>query len=102
MFSLKFKLHDKASERAPDADVVEHRAQERQAVFREAQLVLDDFYKIRAVMTELSETGARVRYANRVDLPSRIRISEPTFKIHCWARVVWQKDGSAGLEFLRD
>jgi hypothetical protein len=79
--------------------VVERRGEERRSVFQEAQLTLDDYYKIRAVITELSLSGARVRFASRVDLPFRIRVSAPLSKINCWARVAWQEDGAAGLEF---
>ncbi len=100
---FRFKLSAApAKPSAIESAAQEERREERHAVFREALLILDDFYKIRAIMTELSDGGARVRYASRVDLPSRIRISEPTFKIHCWARVAWQKDGNAGLEFVRE
>jgi hypothetical protein len=79
--------------------VAERRGEARRPVFQEAQLTLDDYYKIRAVITELSANGARVRFASRVDLPFRIRVSAPVAKINCWARVAWQDDGAAGLEF---
>jgi hypothetical protein len=81
-------------------DFVERRREERHAVFHEAVLVLEDYYSIRAVITDLSEHGARVQFFARQDLPFRIRVSAATLKLKCWARVVWQRDGSAGLEFL--
>ncbi|MES1156605.1 MAG: PilZ domain-containing protein [Alphaproteobacteria bacterium] len=93
----------KATAAAPqDQDTApeEERVEERRAVFRQAQLTLEDWFKISAVIIELSESGARIRYANRVDLPSRLRICEPTLKLNRWARVVWQRDCLAGLEFV--
>ena len=82
------------------ASFVERRAETRDPVFQEALLTLEDFYKIRAVVTDLSSRGARVQYSTRTDLPFRVRLSAPTLKLSCWARVVWQHDGIAGLEFL--
>lgn len=95
-------LRDHPPEPAPAPEPAEQRAGVRHPVFREAQLVLEDYYKVRAVITDLSETGAQVRYSTRIDLPTRLRIAEPTLKLNCWARVVWQRDGSAGLEFVRE
>ncbi len=79
---------------------VDQRAEARRPVFREAVLRLEDYYKVQAVITDLSSRGARVEFSTRIDLPSRIVIIEPTLKLKCWARVVWQRDGAAGLEFL--
>ncbi|MES1199317.1 MAG: hypothetical protein ABUS48_04980 [Pseudomonadota bacterium] len=103
MFSLKLNLvrGDKAIAAAEESEE-EDRVEDRRAVFREAQLTLEEYFKIRAVIVELSPAGARVRYANRIDLPSRLRISEPTLDINCWARVVWQREGMAGLVFVTE
>jgi hypothetical protein len=49
----------------------------RRSVFQEAQLIFDSYYKIRAVITDLSADGARVQFASRAELPFRIRISTP-------------------------
>ncbi|HXV30286.1 MAG TPA: PilZ domain-containing protein [Sinorhizobium sp.] len=85
---------------APDNDAfVERRAEERRPVFHDAVVVLEDQFQVRAVITNLSSRGARIEYATRVDLPFRVRLSAPTLNLKCWARVVWQHDGSAGLEF---
>src|SRR5262245_48157907 len=80
--------------------LVERREEERRPVFQEAVLTLDEYFKIRAVITDISAGGARVQYATRTDLPFRLRISAQTLKLKCWARVVWQTDGAAGLAFL--
>jgi hypothetical protein len=81
---------------------VERRAEARQPVFQEAILALEDYHKIRVVITDVSSCGARIQYSARVDLPFRVRLNAPTLKLNCWVRVVWQHDGSAGLEFPRD
>jgi hypothetical protein len=36
------------------------------------------------------------------ELPFRVRISAPQLKLNCWARVAWQDNEAAGLEFLPD
>jgi hypothetical protein len=85
---------------APDeTGAVERRACVRRPVFREAVLTLEGYYTIRAVITDESALGACVAFTTRADLPSRIVIAEPLRGVKRWARVVWQRDGVAGLEF---
>ena len=79
---------------------VERRAETRRPVFQEVMLTLEDFQKIRAVITNLSSRGARIEFSARIDLPFRIKLNAQILKLNCWARVVWQADGAAGLEFL--
>ena len=81
---------------------VERRAQPREAVFQEVVLTLEDYHRIRAVVVNLSSQGARIHFSDRTELPFRIRLSGPTSRLTCWARVVWQVDEAAGLEFLPD
>lgn len=88
-----------AAEREPTPPP-EMRDAPRNPVFKECVLTLDDFYKIRAVVVDLNEGGAQVRFAARVDLPFRIRISATVMMLERSALVVWQHDGAAGLEFL--
>ncbi|MBT9446645.1 MAG: hypothetical protein IV086_13170 [Hyphomonadaceae bacterium] len=105
-----FKLHlQNFARRTPGGDApagaaagVERRAEAREPVFREAVLTLEGYYRIRAVITDESSRGACVAFSTRIDLPSRIVVAEPMRKQQRWARVVWQRDGTAGLEFLRD
>jgi hypothetical protein len=78
---------------------VERRAEHRRAVFQEAMLLLD-YENIRVVITDLSSRGARVQFSARTELPFRVRLMAQTLKLNCGARVVWQNDGAAGLEFL--
>jgi hypothetical protein len=103
MFSLK-SLGSARNYKAPaeiaSSALTERREEDRRAVFQGAILTLEDYDKIRAIITDLGERGARVQYAMRRDLPFRVRINAPGLKLKCWARVVWQKDGAAGLEFL--
>jgi hypothetical protein len=88
-----------ASSNAPEAGrAVERRAEERRPVFQEAVLVLGDFDRIGAVITNVSSRGVRVQYSARTDLPFRLRLIAPTLKLNCWARVVWQNDGAAGMD----
>jgi len=90
-----------APEHEPAAEpFVERRAEERHATFQEVLLTLEDFHKIRAIIVNLSSRGARIHFSTRTELPFRIRLSAPVLKLNCWARVVWQQDEAAGLEFL--
>jgi len=79
---------------------VERRAEERHATFQEVLLTLEDFHKIRAIIVNLSSRGARIHFSTRTELPFRVRFSAPVLNRSGWARVVWQADEAAGLEFL--
>lgn len=91
----------------PECDPVEPRAEEPRAdegraVFQEATLVLEDYYRLRVVVTNVSPSRARVSYSARMDLPFRVRLVAPTLKLKCWTRVIWQDDGAAELELQPD
>jgi hypothetical protein len=97
-----FGLGD-APDSEPEAEpFVERRAEERLATFQEVLLTLEDFHKIRAIIVNLSSGGARIHFSTRTELPFRIRFSAPVLNRSGWARVVWQADEAAGLEFLPD
>ena len=81
---------------------VERRAETREAVFREAVLTIEGYYNVRAIITDISTGGARIEFASRIDLPSRIVITEPLSGLKRWARVAWQNDGAAGLAFQEE
>src|SRR5689334_22506821 len=92
-----------APENEPAAEpFAERRAEERHATFQEVLLTLEDFHKIRAVIVNLSSRGARIHFSTRTELPFRLRYSAPALNRSGWARVVWQQDEAAGLEFLPD
>ena len=98
--SLRF-ARAKADEVQADTQALEDwRDEPRVAVFREAVLAIEDYFQIRAVVTDVSARGVRVHYATRMDLPFRVILIAPTLKLNCWTRVVWQQDGAAGLELL--
>lgn len=99
LFGLSADATGREGEAAP---FVERRAHLREAVFQEVVVTLEDYYKIRAIIVNLSSRGARIQFSNRTELPFRVRVSGPTLKLNCWARVVWQADEAAGLEFLLD
>ena len=96
-----FNLFGNAAVAATDAEpVAEERGEDRVACFQECVVTLQDFHKIRAVIVNLGATGARIHYSDRTELPFRVRLNAPTLKLNCWARVVWQENEAAGLEFL--
>lgn len=72
----------------------------REAVFRNATLLSDDGQTMRVVIKSLSASGARIEFFNKWDLPGEIEIAEPMLKLRKRARVVWQRDGIAGLQFI--
>ena len=78
---------------------VERRGAPREAVFRDCVLTIEGYYKVRAIITDLSADGARIAFVIRIDLPSRVVITEPLCGRKRWARVAWQSDGAAGLAF---
>ncbi|GAM99857.1 hypothetical protein U91I_03512 [alpha proteobacterium U9-1i] len=74
----------------------------RLAVFRQGALILADGEKQPVVVKDISATGARIEYFVRRELPDFITLVEPTLRIKSLARVIWQRDGIAGLAFVRD
>lgn len=81
---------------------VDRRREARTPMFREADLTIEGYYRIRVILTDLSPRGARISFATRMDLPARIVLCDPGLKLHRWARVVWQHEGAAGLEFQEE
>ncbi len=72
----------------------------RQAIFRQGALILADGEKLPVALKNISATGARIEYFIRRDLPERVILVEATLRIKAHARVVWQRDGVAGLAFI--
>ena len=72
----------------------------RQAVFRQGALLLADGEKLRVAVKNISASGARIEYFARRDLPEFVVLVEPTLRIKSRARVVWQREGVAGLAFV--
>lgn len=74
----------------------------RAAVFRQGALLLAGGEKLTVALKDISATGARIEYFARRELPEFVILVEPTLRIKSRARVVWQRDGVAGLQFIRD
>jgi len=72
----------------------------RQAVFRQGALILANGEKLPVALKNISATGARIEYFVRRDLPEQVILVEPTLRIKAEARVVWQREGVAGLAFV--
>lgn len=83
----------------PPADIARST---RQPVFRQGTLVLADGERLSVVIKNLSESGARIEYFVRHELPDVVVLIESTLRIKRRARVVWQRDGAAGLAFDSD
>jgi hypothetical protein len=93
------------AERAPNAAVEKAppRSKERaprQAVFRNATITLDSGERMTVAVKDVSASGARVEFFRHVPLPQRFMLSEPMMKLKCRVRVVWQREGVAGVEFV--
>ena len=74
----------------------------RQAVFRQGALILADGERFPAALKNISASGARVEYFTRRELPEIVILVEPTLRIKSRARVVWQREGMAGLAFVTE
>jgi len=72
----------------------------REPLFRNATLQLDETERLGVVIKNISESGARVEYFLKRQLPPIVVLIEPTLKLRRRARVIWQRDGVAGLEFV--
>jgi hypothetical protein len=74
--------------------------QDRRVLFREGYVILESGQKVRVVIKNLSNTGARVEFFSQTMLPEEVVLSEPILKLRRQARVIWQREGVAGLRFV--
>lgn len=74
----------------------------RQVIFRQGVLILGNGERLAVAVKNVSATGARVEFFSRRDLPEFATLVEPTLRIRARARVVWQRDGAAGLAFVAE
>jgi hypothetical protein len=74
----------------------------RQPMFRTGVLITSGGGRQTVAIKNLSDTGARIEYHTRTELPPVVMLAEPTLKLMKKARVVWQGEGVAGLEFIPD
>ncbi len=85
---------------APPAWVKHIERAVRQAVFRQGALILGTGERLPIALKNVSSTGARVEFFTRRELPEFAVLVEPTLRIKSRVRVVWQRDGAAGLIFI--
>ena len=75
---------------------------ERSPSYRQGVIVIDDGQRVTVVIKNLSVTGARIEFFLKRELPPEVTLIEVTMRIHRRARVAWQGEGVAGLEYLPD
>jgi hypothetical protein len=75
---------------------------ERAPVYRQGVIVLEDGQRVIVVLKNISATGVRIEYFLKRELPPEVTLIEPTMRIRRRARVIWQGDGVAGLEYEPD
>lgn len=73
----------------------------RRPLFRHATIVFDSGQTMRVAVKNLSSTGARIEFFSHAELPSELVLHEPTMTLRRRARVVWQREGMAGLQFIK-
>lgn len=73
---------------------------DRRQLFRQGFVIFESGQKVRVAIKNVSETGARVEFFAQNELPDLLVLSEPTLNLRRRARVVWQRNGVAGLEFI--
>ncbi len=96
------QLTERKSQPAP-AETAQHNLNERaerRPLFRQGVLILGSGEKLSVAVKNVSNTGARIEFFVRTTLPDEVLLIEPTLNIRRRARVVWQRDGVAGLRFV--
>jgi hypothetical protein len=73
--------------------------QPRERTFRMGILLADNGERIPVVIKDVNDTGARVEFVSRMELPASVVLVEPTLKLHRRAHVIWQSGGAAGVQF---
>ena len=74
----------------------------RRPFFRHGSLLLRDGQRIDVAVKDLSVGGARIEYYVRTELPEDVLLCEPTLRLRCRAKVIWQIEGAAGLCFVQE
>jgi len=87
---------------APTAWIKQVERAVRQVIFRQGVLILGNGERLAVAVKNVSATGAGVEFFTRRDLPEFVTLVEPTLRIKSRARVVWQRDGAAGLTFIAE
>ena len=93
------------AERTPNNDIVPAKGRAskqrapRQSVFRNATVVSDNGERLAVAVKDVSEGGSRIEFFRHVPLPDAFLLIEPTLKLRRRVRVVWQREGIAGVMF---
>lgn len=85
-------------------ETVDHQTRKapRQPQFREAQISLGrNSGELQVAVKDLSEGGVRIESFRKLALPPVVELYEPLSGRRCQARVVWQEDFRAALEFIK-
>lgn len=100
--------------RAPEADTFAHAGRrrfnlaarhphrdrdERTPMFREAEMTLPVGEKLPCAIKNMNAGGARIDFFRRITLPNTVYVHAPSLGLDSWARVVWQTETAAGLDF---
>ena len=81
----------------------EARAAPRERLFLAARLsYASGAISVACTVTQLSAIGAKIKVADPRSLPEIFEIIIPQRDLQCRARMVWQAESKAGIEFLPD
>ncbi|NBC21263.1 MAG: hypothetical protein GVY06_09535 [Alphaproteobacteria bacterium] len=80
----------------------EHRTAGRDGTYKVATVTYPTGYERRGVVVDRSDTGVRVRFYTRGELPGHVTLTVESIAGRRRARVVWQETHEAGLAFERD
>lgn len=73
---------------------------DRRPIFRRAAIIFDSGQTMDVAVKNMSAKGARIEFFSHAELPPEFILHEPTLTQRRRARVVWQRAGMAGLQFL--
>jgi hypothetical protein len=74
--------------------------EERRSVFKNGVLDMIGGGKLDVVVKNVTSKGARIEFHERILLPAEVNFVSSMLGIRKRARVVWQEENSAGLEFI--
>lgn len=72
----------------------------REPMFRTGTLVTTGGGRQNVAIKNVSATGALIEFHTRNELPLYVVLIEPMLRLHKKAKVVWQIEGAAGLQFI--
>ncbi len=84
----------------PDGGLKVTRGSERKAMFRQAEIKLPGGERIPVAVKDLSEGGVKIESFRMLNLPDVVEFYEAMSGRRTRARVVWQEDMRAALQFI--